>query len=96
VNPSRRRHLEVEDDAGHVEITAPQLDHFGDDVAQVDRRRRAGLLAAEAREVADDLAGAPALRLEHGNLVERLRRQIALALEQLRSPRIACRGLFSS
>ena len=41
-----------------VEIAPPQLHDFGDHVAEIDQRRRAGLLAAEARQVADDLARA--------------------------------------
>ena len=66
-----------------VEIAAAKLDDFADDVAQVHGRRRPGLLAAEAREVADDLARAAALRLDERDFVERLRAELAVALEEL-------------
>ena len=41
------------------------------------------LLAAEARQVADDLARAAALRLEERDFLERVRAEPAVALEQL-------------
>ena len=45
--------------------------------------RRPGLLAAEAGEVADDLPGPAALRLDERDFGERVGRQARLALEQL-------------
>jgi hypothetical protein len=71
VDLSRRGHLEVENDPGCVEIAAPELDDFGNDVPQIDGGRRPGLLAAEAGQVADDLARPAALRLQHRDLFER-------------------------
>src|SRR5262249_43474241 len=58
-------------------------DHLGNDLAEIDERRRAGLLAAEARQVADDLARTAALRLHERDFLERFHGQPAMALEKL-------------
>src|SRR5262245_17596661 len=84
IDLARRRELDVERDRRVVEIAPPQLDDLADDLAEVDEGGRPRLLAAEARQIADDLAGPAALRLDERDLLERLRRQAAMPLEQLR------------
>ena len=83
VDLARRRELDIERDRQVVEIAPPQLDDLGDHLAQIDERRRTRLLAAEARQVADDLAGAAALGLDEGDLLERFGPEPAVTLEQL-------------
>src|SRR5947209_16187959 len=83
VDAPRGRRLDVERDRRAVQIAAAELDDFRDDIAQIDERRRPGLLAAETRQVPDDLTRAAALRLDEGDLIEHVRRQSGMALEQL-------------
>src|SRR4029453_3397767 len=73
----------VERDRQVVEIAPAELDDLVDHLAQVDQRGWTRLLAAEARQVPDDLAGAAALRLDEGDLLESFRAESGLALEQL-------------
>src|SRR6185369_3288540 len=75
--------LDVERDGRQVEIAFAELDDFVDDLTQVDVLRRSGLLAAEPRQVSDDLPGPAALRLHKGDFVSRRRVEIAAPLEQL-------------
>ena len=82
VDLSSGLHVDGEPDIRRIEIAPAKLHDLVDDVAEIDQRRRPGLLTAEAREVADDLAGAAALRLHERNLFEHRRRDPAIALEQ--------------
>src|SRR5205823_9133395 len=59
-------------------------DDFRDHVAQIDERRRTRLLAAEAREIADNLARPPGLRFHERHFVEQLRAEQRMTLEKLR------------
>ena len=83
VHLARRQRLDVERDRRVIEIAPAKLDHLRDDLAQIDERRRPGLLAAESRQVADDFARAAALDLDERDFLERFGGQFAMTLEQL-------------
>ncbi len=91
------RGLHVERDGRHLEIALPELEHFADDVAEIDVGRRAGLLGAEARQVPDDLAGAATLRLDEARFRhESPDRDPGWRSRSSIVPRMACSGLLSS
>src|SRR5207302_10207941 len=86
VYATSERQVDVEGDDRGIEIAAAKLNDLGDHVAEINERGRAGLLAAESRQVADDLARAPRLRLDERHLVEQIGAELLVALEQFRRP----------
>ena len=64
-----------------------QLNHLHNDGSEIDERRRAGLLAAEPGQAADDFARPAALRLEQRNFIQRRSTEARIALETI-LPRI--------
>ena len=84
IHAPRRRLLHLQLDRRVVEIAAPQLNDFGDHVAQIDRRRRTRLLAAEPRQISNDLSRAAGLRFDERDFVEQVVADFGMLLEQLR------------
>src|SRR4029079_12617400 len=79
-----RGYFHVDHDRRFLEIVPSQLNHFTDDSSQIDERGRTRLRADEPGQVADDFAGAAAMRLEQRNLLQRRSGQMRVALEKLR------------